>query len=110
MDDALQVTRRLVEEVATSIDGSEGVELSFHDIEKAYPRVCRGALWDLLSRWGLRSVAFACNSDVARWYFLQGSGSWRDVFFVRFRTRAQRRLSFEPGPVQYLSCCCHDGF
>ena len=52
MDDALQVTRRLVEEVATSIDGSEGFELSFHDIEKAYPRVCRGVLCDLLSRWG----------------------------------------------------------
>ena len=52
VDDALQVTRRLVEEVATSVDGNEGVELSFHDIEKAYPRVCRGALWDLLLRWG----------------------------------------------------------
>ena len=52
VDDALQITRRLVEEVATSADGSEGIELSFHDIEKAYPRVCRGALWDLLVRWG----------------------------------------------------------
>ena len=52
MDGALQVTRRLVEEVATSTDGNEGAELSFHDIEKAYPRVCRGALWDLLLRWG----------------------------------------------------------
>ena len=52
VDDALQVTCRLVEEVATSTDGSEGVELSFHDIEKAYPRVCRGAVWDLLLRWG----------------------------------------------------------
>ena len=29
-----------------------GIELSFHDIEKAYPRVCRSALWDLLLRWG----------------------------------------------------------
>ena len=44
--------RRVVEEVATSTDGGDGVELSFHDIEKAYPRVCRGALWDLLLRWG----------------------------------------------------------
>ena len=56
VDDALQVARRLVEEVATSTvsttDGGEGVELSFHDIEKAYPRVCRGALWDLLLKWG----------------------------------------------------------
>ena len=46
VDDALQVTRRLVEEVATSADGTRD------DIEKAYPRVCRGALWDLLLRWG----------------------------------------------------------
>ena len=52
MDDALQITRRLVEEVAASAGDHEGVELSFHDIEKAYPRVCRSALWDLLSRWG----------------------------------------------------------
>ena len=50
VDDALQITRRLVEEVATSTDGSEGIELFFHNIEKAYPRVCRGALWDLLIR------------------------------------------------------------
>ena len=41
VDDALQVAHRLVEEVATSTDGSEGIELSFHDIEKAYPRICR---------------------------------------------------------------------
>ena len=52
VDDALQIARRLVEEVATSAGDHEGVELSFHDIEKAYPRVCRSALWDLLSRWG----------------------------------------------------------
>ena len=26
--------------------GGDEVELSFHDIEKAYPRVCSGALWD----------------------------------------------------------------
>ena len=45
-------TRRLVEEVATSNDDGEGIELSFHDIEKAYPRVCRRALWDLLLKWG----------------------------------------------------------
>ena len=45
---SLQVTRRLVEEVATSTDGGDGIELSFRDIEKAYPRVCRGAWLDLL--------------------------------------------------------------
>ena len=55
----MQVTRRLVEEVATSTDGGEGIELSFHDIEKAYPRVCRGALWDLLLKWG-------CDSSLLR--------------------------------------------
>ena len=42
VDDVLQVSHRLVEEVATSTDGGEGIELSFHDVEKAYPRVCRG--------------------------------------------------------------------
>ena len=52
VDGALQVTRRLVEEVATCNDDGEGVEHSFHDIEKAYPRVCRRALWDLLLKWG----------------------------------------------------------
>ena len=52
VDDALQVTRRLVEEVATSRDASAGVELFFHDIEEAYPRVCRTVLWALLERLG----------------------------------------------------------
>ena len=51
MDDALQVTRWLVEEVA-SADWGDGLELSFHSIEKTSPRVCRGALWDLLFTWG----------------------------------------------------------
>ena len=32
VDDALQVSRRLVEEVATSTDVGEGIELPFHDI------------------------------------------------------------------------------
>ena len=32
VDDALQVTRRPVEEVATGLDTSAGIELSFHDI------------------------------------------------------------------------------
>ena len=59
VDDVLQVTRRLVEEIAGSNDDGEGVELSFHDIEKAYPRVCRSALWDLLLKWG-------CNPSLLR--------------------------------------------
>ena len=85
MDDALQITRRLVEEVATSTDGSEGIEVSFHDIEKAYPRVCRGALWDLLVRWG-------CDPSLPRVVqMLQGEGSlW---VFKCSRTWSYRRLS-----------------
>ena len=59
VDDVLQVTRRLVEEIAGSHDDGDGVELSFHDIEKAYPRVCRSALWDLLLKWG-------CNPSLLR--------------------------------------------
>ena len=71
VDDALQVTRRVVEEVATSTDGVEGVELSFHDIERAYPSVCRGALWDLLLRWG-------CDSSLLRVVkMLHGGTSYR---------------------------------
>ena len=52
MDDALQVTRRLVEEVSTSSGGNEGVDPSFHEVDKAYPCVGCIALWELLSRWG----------------------------------------------------------
>ena len=48
----MQVARRLVEEVATSNDDGEGIELSFHNIKTAYPWVCRRALWDLLLKWG----------------------------------------------------------
>ena len=32
VDNALQSTHKLADEVATSIDAGEGVELSFHDI------------------------------------------------------------------------------
>ena len=71
VDDALQVTCQLVEEVATSTDGGEGVELSFHDIEKACPGVCRGVLRDLLLKWGCDpSLLRTCYSDVAQWHFL----------------------------------------
>ena len=50
VDDALQVTRRLVEEVATSNDDGEGIEPSFHDIEKPQASVktkfrSEGLLW-----------------------------------------------------------------
>ena len=53
VDDALTVTRRIIEEVCragvTSKQRSkEWVLMSFFDIMKAYPRVCRKALWKLL--------------------------------------------------------------
>ena len=60
VDDALQVTRHLVEEVAASRDTSVGVELSFHDTEKAYPRVCRTALWSLLENGAVIWVCLSC--------------------------------------------------
>ena len=51
VDDALQVSRRLVEEAVRST--AEGLMvLSFYDIEKAYPRVAIGGLWELMKRKG----------------------------------------------------------
>ena len=87
VDDALQVTRRLVEEVATSNDEGEGIELSFHDIEKAYPRVCRSALWDLLLRWG-------CDPSLLRVIqMLHGGTSYK----VRVHTGCSREFVLERG-------------
>ena len=51
-DDAHQVSRRIAEETAKGKNGSGNVVISMYDIEKAYPRVCRNALWDLMRRWG----------------------------------------------------------
>eukprot|EP00959_Pyramimonas_sp_CCMP1952_P186292 3895588-Pyramimonas_sp.AAC.1 len=50
-DDALQVARRIIEETRALTNGN-AVVLSFYEIEKAYPRVCRPALWRLLERRG----------------------------------------------------------
>ena len=60
IDDAHQVTRRIAEEVIRSTEGEE-IIMDFHDIEKAYPRTCRKALWHLLRRQGCddRFVAVA---------------------------------------------------
>jgi len=46
------VSRRLIEEATTNRDQEEIMVLRFFDIEKAYPRVCREALWQVMSRRG----------------------------------------------------------
>ena len=51
VDDVLQITRRLVEEICFSCTGTP-VVLTLYDIEKAYPRVTREALWQLLEKRG----------------------------------------------------------
>ena len=48
VDDALQVTRRLVEEGTSSRDTGEVMLVRLFDIEKAYPRVSRDSLWRLM--------------------------------------------------------------
>ena len=50
-DDALQVTRKIVEE-ATRAKGCDLIALKFYDIEKAYPRVAKDAMWELMRRRG----------------------------------------------------------
>ena len=52
VDDALQASRGIAEEVMKHL-GSDWFLMSFFDIEKAYPRVCRDALWELLERRGI---------------------------------------------------------
>ena len=47
VDDALMVSRRVAEEVCR-LFGNDWVLMSFFDIKKAYPRVCRDALWKLM--------------------------------------------------------------
>ena len=51
VDDCLTVSRRISEEVNRAVS-SEWVAMSFFDIEKAYPRVCKDGLWKLLRRRG----------------------------------------------------------
>jgi hypothetical protein len=51
VDDTTQVTRRLVDETMCSEEATPMV-MSFYDIEKAYPRVCRAALWQLMASMG----------------------------------------------------------
>jgi len=57
-DDALQVSRRVSEEVLRE-KGEGRVVIALYDIEKAYPRVCRKALWRLLRHWGMPKIMLA---------------------------------------------------
>ena len=50
-DDSLMVSRRISEEV-NRVVGQDWIVMSFFDIEKAYPRVCRGGLWKLMEHRG----------------------------------------------------------
>ena len=52
VDDVLQVSRRLTEEIVSS-RGPQNVHITLYDIEKAYPRINRDALWQLLQRRGV---------------------------------------------------------
>ena len=54
VDDVLQVSSRVIEEVVRSTS-DEWVLTSFFDIEKAYPRICKDALWKLLDKRGCPS-------------------------------------------------------
>ena len=54
VDDVLQVSRRIAEEICSS-RGVENVKLTLYDIEKAYPRINREALWSLLHKRGAPS-------------------------------------------------------
>ena len=51
VDDVLQVSRRIAEEVCSS-RGQDNIKLTLYDIEKAYPRINREALWTLLHKRG----------------------------------------------------------
>ena len=51
VDDVLQVSRRIAEEFCSS-RGTDNVKLTLYDIEKAYPRINREALWSLLQKRG----------------------------------------------------------
>ena len=51
VDEVLQATRRIAEEVSRA-EGSDWVLMSFFDIEKAYPRVCKDGMWRVVQKRG----------------------------------------------------------
>jgi hypothetical protein len=51
VDDVLQVSRRIAEEICR-LDEDEWYLISLFDLEKAFPKVCRDALWRLLEERG----------------------------------------------------------
>ena len=53
IDDAHQLARRIIEEVVVAAKHDHRVAITNFDIVRAYTRVCRTALWQLLSRLGL---------------------------------------------------------
>ena len=50
-DDVHQVTMRLVDTLKRT-KGNKTFIIAFYDIEKAYPKICREALWELLKQEG----------------------------------------------------------
>ena len=63
VDDVLQATRRIVEEVASAQGSDETLLIRLFDIEKAYPRVSRDTLWKLmLTKGAPREVINTCKA------------------------------------------------
>lgn len=60
-DDALQVARRIIEE-ATRLRSGDEIHMTFFHREKAYPRVCRPAAWQVLRR---SAVAYDATPGLA---------------------------------------------
>ncbi len=77
MDDAVVVSRRVIEEVVKSA-GDKSVVLGFYDIEKAFPRVCKKTRWKLLRRRGYPPSMIRQQGPTRR-YGVRGQGTQRVV-------------------------------
>lgn len=54
VDDVLQISRRLAEEISLAKGiPDQTIHLTLYDIEKAYPRINREALWEIMKRKGI---------------------------------------------------------